>query len=161
VAEQKLKAQVESRDAAEDGLSSSHAKPLMDAALFKMAYSSQQADLKKKNASIEASKVQATKKHDATPGLLSSKAAQLSDAKLFQAALKERDDERSKYKNALKQDVKAELKKKAASSDISLKAQQTKMKSELKMIEQADEAGAEGKEGAHPIASHRGCAYTA
>ena len=138
VAEQKLKAQVESRDAAEDGLSSSHAKPLTDAALFKMAYSSQQADLKKKDASIEAFKAQATKKHDATPGLPSSKAAQLSDAKLFQAALKEQDDERSKDKNALKQDVQAELKKKAASSDTSLKAQQTKMKSELKMIEQAD-----------------------
>jgi len=138
VAEQKLKAQVESNVAREDGLSATQTKPLTDAALFKMAYKSQQTDLKKKDASIEALKAQATKKHDTIAGLPSSKAAQLSDAKLFQAALKEQNDERSKDKDALKLDVKAELKKNAAGADTSLKAQQTKMKSELKMILQAN-----------------------
>ena len=52
-AELKLKTQVEGSIAQEDGLSGKNAKPLTDAALFKMAYKSQQADLKKKDAAVE------------------------------------------------------------------------------------------------------------
>jgi hypothetical protein len=137
-AEQKLKAQVESSIAHEDGLTEENAKPLSDSALFKIAYKSQQEDLKKKDAAVAALKQAATKTKTSIPGLPTSKAARLSDAKLFEAALKEQNDERNKDKTALEQDVKAELKRKAAHSYDSLKAQRTKMKAELKYILKAD-----------------------
>jgi len=137
-AEAKLKSQVQGSIAKEDGLSGKHAKPLTDAALFKMAYKSQQADLKKKDAAVEALKAQATKVHSSTPGMPTSPAARLSDAKLFQDALKEQNDERAKHKDALKLDIKAELKQKAKHADDSLSAERKKERAELKMIMQAD-----------------------
>jgi hypothetical protein len=137
-AEQKLKAQVESSIAYEDGLTEKNSKPLSDSALFKMAYKSQQEDLKKKDAAVAALKQAATKTRTSIPGLPTSKSARLSDAKLFEAALKEQNDERNKDKAALEQDVKAELKRKAVHSYDSLKAQRTKMKAELKYILKAD-----------------------
>ena len=148
-AEAKLKSQVEGSIAHDDGLSGKHAKPLTDAALFKMAYKSQQADLKKKDAQVAALKAQATKAHSSTPGMPTSKAERLSDAKLFEDALKEQNDERAKNKDALKLDIKAELKQKAAHADDSLKAQQKKERAELKMIMQAD--GTQGGKHGKPV----------
>ena len=148
-AEAKLKSQVEGSIAKQDGLTAKNAKPLTDADLFKMAYKSQQADVKKKDAAVAALKAQATKTHSAMPGLPTSKAARLSDAKLFEDALKEQKDERSKNQDALKLDIKAELKQKAKHAGDSLKAQQMKERAELKMILQADgtKSGKNGKNG--------------
>ena len=139
-AEAKLKSQVEGSIAKQDGLTAKNAKPLTDADLFKMAYKSQQADVQKKDAAVAALKAQATKTHSAMPGMPTSKAARLSDAKLFEDALKEQKDERSKNQDALKLDIKAELKQKAKHAGDSLKAQQMKERAELKMILQADGA---------------------
>ena len=69
---------------------SGSSKPLTDTKLFKMAFSSEQRDLKKRDAQIAALKAKAARHAaDAVDGLPHSQHAQLSDAKLFADALRE------------------------------------------------------------------------
>ena len=136
--EQIMRAQVASRMAHEDGMSGS-SKPMTDTKLFKMAFSSEQRDLKKRDAQIAALKAKAARHAaDAVDGLPHSQNAQLSDAKLFADALREQHEDRAKDKASLKVDVKAELRKQSATAMETKKAAKAQMKADLELVEKAD-----------------------